>query len=239
VSFAAGPSRPVLELVLKNTRWTEVVLGRFFALAGERFPSVLKAGNDGDTSAIRAWREREGVDLRIEVLRSGRFETIAVIPATGPVENRRIGVPLPDWTGQGPVMVRISGALGFWRIDQVALASRSPEPIRVRRVQPHQALDQDGLNQLASLHAADGRYQTQPRVGDHVDLSFRLPDAVPDRIRTCFLWTHGYYNALPPIGSTNSLSRLRAIRDEPGGLARFGLAFYRENRENLHAGGTP
>ena len=237
-SFTPSGQRPVLEVSLENTRWTEVVLGRYFALMGDRFGEFLKMGNEGDPKSILAWRDREGVDLRVEVERAGRFETVAIVPATGAVELRHMAIPLPSGLGAGPVKVRLSGATGFWRVDHLALSQALGDNPTIHRIKPARAVDGEGKDQLELLTAKDGRFHSLPRVGDRVDLSFTLPALESGRSRTCFLRTFGYYNPLPPAYPNKSLAKLKTIRDEPGALARFGLDFYHQNEAQLHGGGA-
>lgn len=236
--FAPNGPRPVLEISLENTRWTEVVLGRYFALMGDRFDEFMKKGNEGDPKAILAWRDREGVDLRVEVERAGRFETVAIVPATGAVEMRHLALPLPYGLGTGPVKVRLSGATGFWRVDHLALSQAIGGDPAIHRIKPTRAVDGEGKDQLGLLAAKDDRFHALPRVGDRVDLSFTLPLLEPGQTRTCFLRTFGYYNPLPPAYPAKSLTKLKSIRDEPGALARFGLDFYHQNQSQLRGGGA-
>ncbi len=237
-TFTPGGQRPVLEASLENTRWTEVVLGRYFALMGDRFDEFMKKGNEGDPKAILAWRDREGVDLRVEVERAGRFETVAIVPATGAVELRHMAILLPSGLGPGPVKVRLSGATGFWRVDHLALSQAlDGEPI-IHQIKPTRAVDGERNDQLTLLAAKDGRFHALPHIGDRVDISFTLPALEGGRSRTCFLRTFGYYNPLPPAYPNKSLVKLKTIRDEPGALARFGLDFYQQNIARLHGGGA-
>ncbi|MCX5730973.1 MAG: hypothetical protein NTY18_06385, partial [Deltaproteobacteria bacterium] len=121
---AGGPL--ALELDAGNTLWLDVVFGRFFALLGDRLDTYL---DDTDKPESRgptlAWREREGVDLRVEVERGGRWERVAVVPTVGPASLRRFAVPIGT-AGGSEVRVRLSGGVGFWQADRVAMASIEP-----------------------------------------------------------------------------------------------------------------
>jgi len=56
---------------------------------GDRLPRYLATGNDLASGArIRRWREREGVDLGLDVWRGGGWTRVAVVPTVGPVAMR-------------------------------------------------------------------------------------------------------------------------------------------------------
>jgi hypothetical protein len=236
LTFDRGPAvspsggAPVLELSVGNTLWIDAVMGRFFALMGARLEGYIQAGNDPSARAeIEAWREREGVDLRVEVELDGRFQPAAVIPTVGPMALRRVAVPLPAATARSgrPLHVRVSGGLGFWRIDDAALSWQVPFDAELRRVAPVSARDPAGRDWREALRSVDGTSQVLGDRGDRLDLSFELPPIPAGRRRTAFLFTHGYYNVhRPPEGNWSPLT-LKTIRDRPGALAAFGLDLYR------------
>ena len=100
---ASPVSAPVLELVLGNTPWIDAVMGRFFALMGGELSSYLGKGNAPEAGdKIRRWREREGLDLRVEAEVDGAFRPVAVVPTVGPMALRRVAVPLPLAAGTVP-----------------------------------------------------------------------------------------------------------------------------------------
>jgi hypothetical protein len=225
LTFAAGAEgRPILELTLANTAWIDTVMGRFFALMDTHLEGYLAKGNDPAAGPrIQAWREREGLDLRVEAEVGGRFVPVAVVPTVGPMALRRLAVPLPAGaTGR----VRVSGGVGFWRIDQAALSHERTLTAAVQRLAPASAVDPAGRDQRQALRATDGQSHVLADRGDRLELRFALPPLAPGRVRTGFVFTHGYYNVLrPPQGDWSPLV-LRDIRDRPGALAEFGLGLY-------------
>lgn len=228
-SFAAPGGRPVLELHLKTTKWMEVVFARFFAMMGSRFAGIVKNANEEGGPEIRKWRRREGVDLRVEALRAGRWETVDYVPATGAVAMRDVAILFPkDWPVNLPVEVRLSGGTGFWRVDAVALSTLRDEWPRVRLLAPERAIGMDGSDQLAILATADHRYNELAEYGDWLETSFSLPAVPPGVTRSVFLATNGYYNPHPPVRPEPSLRKLKRIRDEEGALARYSVDFFRD-----------
>lgn len=228
-SFAAPGGRPVLELHLKTTKWMEVVFARFFAMMGSRFDRIVKNANEEGGPEIRKWRRREGVDLRVEALRGGRWETVDYVQATGAVAMRDVAIPFPkDWPEDMPVKVRLSGGTGFWRVDAIALSTLIDERPRVRCLVPERAIGMDGSDQLAILAAADHRYNELAEYGDWLETSFSLPAVPPGVTRSVFLNTNGYYNPHTPARPEPSLRKLKQIRDEEGALALYGVDFFRD-----------
>jgi hypothetical protein len=171
------------------------------------------------------------VDLSVELFRAGRWERVSVISPLGPFAMRRVAVPLPTVDPQEPVRVRLTGGLGFWRFDEIALSElRTAEP-RMVRVAPDTAREDDGTDVRSLLAASDGRYQVLARPGEKVDLTFQFPDPAPGLIRDAFLFTNGYYLVQRSPDSAKSITTLRTLRDEPQSLSRFSVDLYRKYRE--------
>ena len=87
-------------------------------------PTRTEPNEPGSREPTLAWREREGVDLRVEVERGKGWERVAVVPTVGPASRRRFAVPMGPATGD-EVRVRLSGGVGFWQADRVALVPSS------------------------------------------------------------------------------------------------------------------
>jgi hypothetical protein len=234
LTFEAPPAgaggAPVLELELGNTAWVDALMGRFFALMGDHLPGYIATGNDASSGdKIRAWREREGLDLRVEVEVGGVFRRVAVVPTVGPATLRRVAVPLPPEAAAAgrPVRVRVVGGVGFWRVDAAALSRELPLGAPLRRIAPELARDPAGRDFREALRATDGQSHVLGDRGDSLELAFALPPLAAGKQRAAFVLTHGYYNVhAPPQGDWSPLV-LREIRDEPGALAAFGLGLFR------------
>ncbi len=229
-TFPAPPpgTRPVLELDLGNAPWLDVVFGRFFALMGDDLEASLERGNRPEAGpAIRAWREREGVDLAVDLWRAGRWERVALIPTVGPVALRRVAVPLPASSGE-EVRVRLIGGVGFWRVDALALSALADDRPPAVRLAPAAASGTGAAQARDLLAAEDGRYHVLAVRGESMALSFDTPPPPPGSRRDAFLLTNGYYLVHRPPQAERSLATLRTLRDEPGSLSRFSLDLYRE-----------
>ena len=221
-----------LELTAGNTPWLDVVFGRFFALLGDRLDRYLDQSDRPESRASAlAWREREGVDLSVEVEEGGAWRRVAVAPTVGPASIRTFAVPIPVHRGRSP-SVRLSGGVGFWLVDQVALAPvRSFDPV-VERFAPASAREADGGDVRDKLAATDGEYQILHDRGESLELVFELPPIPPGLERESFLHTSGYYRVHTPPQAELSAGTLHRLRDEPGSLSRFSVDLYRGYAES-------
>jgi hypothetical protein len=238
VQFDDAPASAVLEMLGGNTDWLDLAFGRFFAAMDDRLPRYLAVGNDPASGArIRRWREREGVDLAVDVWREGAWRRVTVVPTVGPVAMRRIAIPLSAAAGR--LRVRLSGGLGFWRLDQVALSPELPSRHAVRVLPPRVARGPGGVDQREAVRAADGVYDALAELGDSLDLDFDLPPRPPGTRRFAFLSTNGYYNVHPPLQRQWLPGTLRAVRDRPGSLARLALDLARAYAEPVAPAAAP
>jgi len=223
---------PVLELVGGNTTLLDLVFGRFFAAMGDRLDKYLAQGNDDPTAGprIKRWREREGVDLIVEMRTANGWTQVAAIPTVGPASLREIAIPLPAETATSAerVQVRLRSGLGFWRIDRLALSVRDTTAPAVRHVAPRSATGKSGRDERASLATADGRYNALSEMNEAVDMEFDLPAPNRDHSRSAFLHSNGYYNVHPPLQSEWLPGTLKAIRDQKGAMSRLGRDLARE-----------
>lgn len=222
---------PVLELVAANTPWLDLVFGRFFAAMGGKLPVYLARGNDANAGPrIQRWREREAVDLIVEMRTGDSWQRVAVVPTVGPAALREIALPLPfDRTREaGPLTVRVRGGLGFWRIDRLALSVLDDSVPAVRRVQASRAHATRTGDRLAAISATDGDYDALSEMSESLEMAFALPPRADGLSRTAFLFTSGYYNVHMPVQARFQPGTLKTIRDEAGALSRFGRDLARE-----------
>jgi hypothetical protein len=231
VRFASPPpgTDPVLEIVGGNTPWLDLVFGRYLASLGGRLNQFAARWSEPSArDRLLDWRQREGIDLKVEVRRNGYWRQIAVVPTVGPIALRRVAVPLEPLDTSDEVDVRLSGGLGFWRIDALSLSHQRPSPMQVHRLAPALVEGTKGCGAPSSILRTDGEYNVLRRIGDHVDLSFEMPPLAPGRVRTAFLSSNGYYVGDPPIQRQWAPTTVQIMREEPGALSRFSLDLARE-----------
>lgn len=229
--IAPSHGTPVLELVAGNTAWLDLVFGRFFAAMGDRLPVYLARGNDSAAGPrIQRWREREGVDLVVELRNGDSWRRVAIVPTVGGAALREIAIPLPfdDARTPGNTIVRVRGGLGFWRIDRLALSAEDETQAAVRRVQATPAQATTSGDRLAAISATDGDYDTLSEWNDSLEMTFNVPPPANGLTRTAFLFTSGYYNVHLPVQAQWQPGTLKVIRDEPGALSQFSRDLARE-----------
>ena len=197
--------RPVLELDVGNTPWLDIVFGRAFAAAGGHLAELQKESDDpANAPAQRAWKEREGVDLRVEVKHGGTWAQVAMVPTPGPASRRRLAVPLAV-SQEHEVTVRVSGGVGFWRLDRAALSTLADAAPKVTSLAPTLARQPDGTDARPLLAATDRRPQVLQDNGDRLELRFQVPAPAEGRQQESFLSTHGWYHVHQPPQSRADL----------------------------------
>jgi hypothetical protein len=187
-------------------------------------------GNDPTAAdRITRWKQREGIDLTVEIDRGNGWQPIATIPTVGPAALREIAVPLPQVdAGRTSLKVRVRGGLGFWRIDRLAMSTRLDSPVQIHRLRPAAARGTGGRDESKTVAAVDRQYQVLELMNERLDLAFDLPPLPSRHARSVFLSTNGYYNVHPPVQSLWSPGTLKTIRDEPGSFSRFSRDLARE-----------
>jgi hypothetical protein len=221
-TFAPIAGQPVLELTAGTTPWIDLVFANYAALFGDRLGKYVDRWNAPEKRAeVLAWRDRQGVDLRVEAWQRGGWQTVAMVPTPGP--QRRMAVALPE----GTFKVRVSGGLGFWTVDRIALAPLAGEA-KPLLVEAAVARDQSGNDQREALAASDGKYQVLPETGAALQLSFEVPPPAAGKQRDAFFFSRGYYNVRKVEYGDWSPARLLSIGDEPGAMARFSLELFRD-----------
>jgi hypothetical protein len=221
---AAGPR--ALQVVAGTTPWIDLVFANYAALFGDRLGLYVDRWNALEKRAeVLAWRDQQGVDLRVEQKRDGQWRTVAIVPTPGP--QRAFAVPLGEAKASEPIEVRVSGGAGFWSFDQLALAPLVGEA-QARRVPASVALDKDGKDMRAALAATDGVYQVLPEPGEELKLAFDVPPVPAGKQRAAFFASTGYYNVRKTDGANWSPAKLTRIGDGPGALARFSLELFGE-----------
>ena len=234
--------RPVLELVLSNTSFSELAFAHFFGLMGEDFGTYIEQGNRADSGPrIARWREREGVDLLVERKRGETWEKVATLPSVGPVALRRVAVPLPPVSNDDEadsITVRVTGGIGFWRFDEMGLSVAREGALRIQHISPVVARNTRGEDERGVLESIDGRYQILEEMNEQLRIEFVVSRAPAHRARSAFLYTSGYYNVHHPVESERSPITLQRIQREEGAFARFGLDLYRKYYERLVASGA-
>jgi hypothetical protein len=231
-TFARPPEgeKAVLQLAAGNTPWIDLVFANYMSLFGDKLGKYTERWNALDRRAeVLDWRDRQGVDLRVEVFAGGAWKKVTDVPTVGLM--RQMAVPLPALdTKERELKVRVSGALGFWAVDELALTTEA-SPAQPLRLSPVVATDKSGKDQREALGANDGRYNALPETGDALQLGFDLPAKAPGKARTSFFSSSGYYNVGQGDHGKWSPATLVQIGDGPDALARYSLDLFRDYQQ--------
>jgi len=226
-----GDAHAVLELVAANTDWSEKTVERFFALTGNDYASFVDRGNLALAGPwMQLWSQREGLALAVEWKNGDTWERVATVTPIGPAALRHVAVPLPTpaaTDASGNVVLRVLGGTGFWQFDEIALSTTRELTIESQNIAPvsaHNMRAEDEKDQLARI---DARYQVLEKKGEELQLTFTVPAFPENQLCSRFLLASGYYNLHKPIAGMDAVAHYERIRDEPGGLARFGIDLYK------------
>lgn len=214
-----------LEITAESTLWMSAIFHQCFAMTGASFGPMMKVANSSDPTAAAAWRDREGVDLRVELWQDGAWRQVASLQTPGVSTLRTMAVPIGRTDGS-TLRVRLSGGFGFWRIGTIAIAPVTNDAPELVRVAAHSSA-------AALVAAKDARFHVLNEPGDSVDMSFPLPERSGEA-RTLFFASSGYYNPTPPERSLPQLASLRKLQATPGALVTLGLDLYAKHRDQLH-----
>jgi hypothetical protein len=139
------------------------------------------------------WYERRA-GLHISIWRDGSFQEVARVPDSGPISWHDVAAEIPVIRGQSSVRVRLSFLADQWRMDYLGVAGSArrvePRVVSISKVEG----PGDGQNNevRAALTAPDDQYlQTNP--GQRLFVTFDVGPAPPNRSRTFFLSSQGYY----------------------------------------------
>jgi len=180
---------------------------------------------------LRVWNEREELFLlNVEVQEGEGWARQGTLHGGGPFISERRALPLDLSRIEGDtVRLRIHPPLGFWSLNSFHLAWEET-PATVDRPALLSAVDNEGRDVKAVLSATDGATLDFPTTNESAELVFAAPQPQPDRVRTVFARTTGWYeihlyNDGPP--ETDNLLRLT---HEPGYIVHRALQELAEYR---------
>src|SRR5262249_51823678 len=151
--------------------------GRFFAAMGNRLATYIGQGNEpAARNRIQSWREREGVDLAVEVRTASGWTQVGMVPTIGPASMREVAIPLPITVNAGDhVEVRLLGGLAFGRFARLGLSIADTTSPVVHHIAARSATSFSNQDQRHDIERADGRYNALATMSDTLDMEFALP----------------------------------------------------------------
>jgi hypothetical protein len=134
--FGAMGKNHALLLELRNTKWSNIVAGEIYRAQGGQLDKLMERAGKNKGEKLRNFRKEAGFDLLVEAEKDGRWQEIATIPSVGPAGFREVAVPLPD--SEDSHRYRISGGIGFWELDRIAMVKNLGTPT-IERIVPTSA----------------------------------------------------------------------------------------------------
>ena len=185
-----------LVLRLRNSLLNTVLLYDVM-LSGQGYRALDWMGGDLDRLwpkfQLARWYQQK-MGMRISVWERGRYRNVATLADTGPIAWNEVAISLPAPKQSKTIKVRLSFIADNWRIDQVALATKTrrgqPRVIPVSAV--HSASGHQHPQAESNLRAADDTYVvTKP--AEYLRMRFDIGNPEDNLQRTWFLAAEGYY----------------------------------------------
>jgi len=220
----AGVNSAKLLLKAKNNLWLDYTFKRFHELFGSYYHKweARQANVPGDS--ISNWMAAQGVFLQVSLKRNGVWERVDQFNLPGPMAYREDALAL-DISGAdpGPLEVKLEAGNLFWELDYAGMDFSSNTEVKTIVVPLLQAITDKGIDVAPLLNADDGKYYSQPGIGDEAVLTFAAPAPVPaDMDRSVFLHSKGHYQILQDPQGRPDRKYLEAFL-QPGRLNRFSL----------------
>ncbi len=189
-------SRGLLAVRARNTELAPYALQTFLELFGDGLVGWYRTVDTDPTlqAKLRAWVMREGT-LHVSVWVDGGWQLQDMLLDVGPHLPKTQVARLDLSAVEGDeVRIRLEGARGLWRLDQVSLGAQAPGDLVVRDLTPVAAVDPDGRDVASRVEDADGRYLTTLQ-GHVLDVTFAAPPPpAPGFERTVLARTTGFYH---------------------------------------------
>jgi len=214
--------------------WGSYMIKKMVELKGYETASWLDSlAKDAQmVKEIHYWGEREGTyRLPVEVEEPTGWVVRGAIPHGGPLiaEDRVVPLDVSEVKGE-QLRIRLRPPVGFWAMNSFAVSYGSGHPIDIKRVAPVYAQTRDGRNILSDLMSMDDRYYSMPFVTDKAEIVFNAPDKKPDKKRTVFLHSRGWYQLHLRNNSEPDLDTFTEIFSVQDAAVRFAVEQFAEWR---------
>lgn len=195
LEFSASEGPQALVLSARHTFVSTFLFYQTLAYLGRNAAPLIAELERGDEAlrdaVVGPMRALGG--LRVQVADSeGRWITTHTFEEAGPLATDRQAVPLPSRVGSGPLRVRLDMVEGYWRLDEVALATLG-EPVRPVRIEPTSVrrYGAERADPEAKRRLVDSGTHLVTQPGDELEITFDIPSDADEY--TLFLESEGYY----------------------------------------------
>ena len=167
--------------------------------------------------------------LKIHLKNNDQWLYGGIIPGGGPLitEDRVIPLDLSKIEGD-TLTIRLNPPKGFWQINYLALDYNPHMHDISYEIPLHYAIDHRDSIVTSILSSADDVYHQMPEVGDWFIAEFRAPDKQPNKVRSIFLKTKGYYELHIDKTKPEQTELIKKLIANPGDIIRYSMERYYE-----------
>jgi hypothetical protein len=209
-TFPAGKENGTLILKLKNTRWGGYVFSEFKQLFGKRYLQWAEKNRTKSRDELIEWQKEQGILLAVEIKKNNEWELLEYIDLIGETGFNTLVIPFSGETADPTVEIRIKSGFKLWELDYIAVDYSQDNIVQARKLEPVEALDQNGRDFTLELSQSDNIYREQLLNGEHTRVRFDGIENIKGKSRTLLLQSEGFYIFTEPEeGKTHYLSLLR------------------------------
>ncbi len=214
-------NRAKLALRVKNSLWLDYVFGKFNEQFGSYYPKFQKDQQSVSKEESLKWINEQHIPLSVYVRTTNGWELVDRINAVGPMASREMVIPIDVRNILGDkLQIKLETGFMFWEVDYAGIDYSENEPIQLHYIDANQALNGTNDDVTKLISKADGKYFTQPNIGDEVFVTFKASEIPNDLNRSVFLKNRGYYNYIRDYKGEPDFEKLKLFR-KAGAFTQF------------------
>jgi hypothetical protein len=226
-----------LILNAKNSFWLDYMYGKFNELFGTYYNKFAEKQMKATSLKNNNWSLEQGIPLSVYIETRNGWQFVDYYNPLGPLASRDLIMPvdLSEVAGDN-VMIKLECGFMFWEIDFAAMDFSDNIPVKVMKMKPSSAIDENGKDVSALLSATDEKYLVQPEVGNEVTIIYNSSVASPVHKITPFFHSRGYYEYIRDYENKPDFEYLKTFRTK-GAFTQFSKKHYFEyvNRKDLYS----
>ncbi|MFD0976500.1 hypothetical protein [Salinimicrobium gaetbulicola] len=216
----AGAKQAKLFLTAKNSFWLDYTFGKFNEQFGYYYNTFQKDQLEMPGEESKQWAVDQNIPLSVYLKTNDGWDLVEQVITVGPLAFRDMVVPI-DLTGdmQENVVLKLETGFMFWEIDRAGIDFSENVPLKEVVLEPSFAVDENGQDVTDLLTKTDGKYLTQPEIGNEVTVIFKHERGNDNLSSTAFLKNRGYYTYIRDYKGIPNFAKLEKFREK----GRFSL----------------
>lgn len=216
----AGVNQAKLFLSAKNSFWLDYTFGKFNEQFGFYYNTFQKNQLKMPGEESKQWAVDQNIPLSVYLKTNDGWELVEQINTVGPLNFRDMVVSI-NLSGhqQENVVLKLQTGFMFWEIDRAGIDFSANIPLKEIVLEPSFAIDENGENVTDLLKKTDGKYLTQPEVGNEVTVIFKNERVKDSQSSTAFLKNRGYYTYIRDYKGIPNFAKLEKFKEK----GRFSL----------------